>query len=123
MFLYSALARPPTGYPTDDDILEVLCRVEYPWYIDFKEEIRLRNIKDFIPIAERLNPSPWKNPSVLGPLPVELLEPLRDIAEAFSPRYEERTEDLGFEGAEALTMEEFVKWSEKVRDNTPNLPV
>ncbi|KAF2677755.1 hypothetical protein K458DRAFT_423695 [Lentithecium fluviatile CBS 122367] len=115
MFLYSALARPPTGLPTNDDILDVVSRVEYPWYICRKNLIRLRPIIDFLPLAERLEPSSLKDPNSLGPLPVSILEPLRDLAEAFPPRYEEPAADLGFGGAGALTIEEFCYWAKKVR--------
>ena len=119
MFIYSALARPPTGYSTSNDILDVVCRVRYPWFICSKNLDRLRPITDFIPLAERLEPSSLKDPSLLDPLPVSLLEPLHDIAKAFPPRHKEPAADLGFGGADTLTMNEFLLWARKVRNYTP----
>jgi hypothetical protein len=108
MFINPALARSPTGCPTNDDILDVVCRVQYPWYICSKNLDRLRPITDFLPLAERLEPSSLKDLASLGPLPVSLLEPLRDIAKAFPPRHNEPVADLGFGGANALPIKEFL---------------
>ncbi|KAF2675874.1 hypothetical protein K458DRAFT_397542 [Lentithecium fluviatile CBS 122367] len=88
--------------------------VEYPWHICRKNLIRLRPITDFVPLVERLELSSL-DPSWLGPLPVSILEPLRDLAEAFPPRYEEPAADLGVGGADTLTIEEFCYWAKKIR--------
>jgi hypothetical protein len=111
-FIHSALARPPTGTPTHDDILDVISRVQYPRLIAPKGVIRRRPITDFSLMAERLEPA--KDQTLPDPLPISVLKPLENLVVAFPPRYTEVASDLSFEGGGKLNAEEFVQWATKV---------
>lgn len=111
-FIYSALVRPPIGVPTHDDILDVVCRVQYPRGFYAKGIIRRRPISDFLPLAERLAPSEDK--TLPDSLPVLTLQPLKNLVAAFSPRRDKPVDDLGFGGREKLSAEQFVLWATKV---------
>jgi hypothetical protein len=111
-FIHSALARPPTGTPTHDDILDVISRVQYPRLIAPKGVVRRHPITDFSLMAERLEPA--KDQILPDPLPISVLKPLENLVVAFPPRYTEAASDLSFEGGGELNAEEFVQWATKV---------
>jgi hypothetical protein len=111
-FIHSALACPPTGTPTHDDILDVISRIQYPWLIAPKGIVRRRPIADFSLLAERLEPS--KDQTLPDPLPISVLKPLENLVAAFPPRYTEAVTDLSFEGNGELSAEGFVQWAKKV---------
>lgn len=111
-FIYSALVRPPTGIPTHDDILDVVCRVRYPTGYYAKGVLRRRPISDFLPLAERL--APLEDKTLPDLLPVSFLQPLKSIVEAFLPRQDKPVDDLGFDRRDTLSAEQFMLWATKV---------
>ncbi|OAG02405.1 uncharacterized protein CC84DRAFT_1167459 [Paraphaeosphaeria sporulosa] len=113
-FIYSALACSPIGVPTQDDVLDVVSRVEYPWRTWAKGIIRRQLLDDFRPLAERLAPA--RDVEVPESLPVKKLEPLRELATAFPLRWGDPAAVVGFGGEGAVTREQFVEWATKVRN-------
>jgi hypothetical protein len=111
-FIHSALARPPTGTPTHDDILDIVSRVQYPRLIAPKGIVRRRPITDFSLLAERLEPA--KDQALPDTLPISVLKPLENLVAAFPPRYTEAASDMSFEGDGELNAEVFVQWAIKV---------
>lgn len=117
-FIYSALACPPTGAPTQDDVLDIVSRVKYPWQTWSKGIIRRQLLDEFNPLAERLKPG--KDAEVQASLSIVDLEPLRELAKAFPPRWGEPVVVVGF-GEEALTEKQFVEWATTVRKHLWNV--
>lgn len=111
-FIYSALACPPTGMATHDDIVDIISRVKYPWLVAPKGIVRRRPVSDFFPLAERLEPS--KDKTLPDTLPVSNLKPLGKLVAAFPPRWNEAVSDLSFKGSGMLSVEQFVQWATKV---------
>jgi hypothetical protein len=53
-FVFASLAEPPARTSTVDDVVDVLCRVPYPRVKDSSGDLRRRDLKDLVPVAERL---------------------------------------------------------------------
>lgn len=116
-FLFSALARPesPTGVPTKDDVLDILCRIRYPVPSSPSFSQR-RPIADLEPLAERLLPSSASLPS-RDDLRVSIasLRPLADICNAMRNDNGAEGEELLI-GKESLGRQEFKQWAKAVSD-------
>ena len=111
-FIQSALAHPPTGTPTHNDVLDVISRVKYPWLVAPKGIVLRHPVTDFSPLARRLEP--LKDKRLSDPLPVSILKSLESLVAAFPPRWNEAVSDLNFEGSGELNDERFVQWATKV---------
>jgi hypothetical protein len=111
-FIHSALAHPPTGIPTHDDVLDVISRVKYPWLVAPKGIVLRHPVTHFSPLARRLEP--LKDKRLSDPLPVSILKSLESLVAAFPPRWNEAVSDLSFEGSGELNAERFVQWATKV---------
>jgi hypothetical protein len=111
-FIYSALACPPTGTPTHDDILDVISRVQYPWLVAPKGIVRRRPVTDFSTLAQRLEPS--KDKTLPDPLPGSILKLLESLVAAFPPRWNKVVSGLDFEESGELSARQFVQWATKV---------
>ncbi|KAF2439760.1 hypothetical protein P171DRAFT_435624 [Karstenula rhodostoma CBS 690.94] len=112
-FIYSALACPPIGDPTQDDVLDIVSRVKYPWQTWGKGIVRRRLLDDFRPLAERLEPA--RDVKAQDSLLVKKLEPLRVLVKAFPPRWGEPVVVVRFGENQALTEKQFVEWASTVR--------
>lgn len=112
-FIYSALAGSYTGVPTQDDILDIISRVKYPWQTWGKGIVRRQLLDDLKPLAKRLGSG--GNAKVADSVPVERLELLRELVEAFPPRWGDPPSVVGFGGRKAVTARQFVEWAKKVR--------
>ncbi|KAF2446428.1 hypothetical protein P171DRAFT_519941 [Karstenula rhodostoma CBS 690.94] len=106
-FVFSALAHPepPTGVPTKDDVLDVLCRIRYPHPSSFTHQQR-RPITELEPLAERLLPQSSASPS-RDSLRVSIneLRPLANICNAMR-------DDKGVEAEKVLVGKESLDWNE-----------
>lgn len=114
-FIFSALAHPepPTGVPTKDDVLDVLCRIRYPHPASFTSQQR-RTITELDPLAERLLPPSTALPSTTSlRVSINELRPLARICNAMR-------DDKGVEaekvlaGKESLDQSEFKQWAKAV---------
>ncbi|KAL1600421.1 hypothetical protein SLS60_006806 [Paraconiothyrium brasiliense] len=112
-FLHSALLRLNTGIPTQDDVLDVVCRVDYPAAIHGKDRIQRRPVSCFVPLAERLEPI--RDVSTEDAAPVSQLKPLQDLVAAFPPRWTEPPADADYGIPEGLNAEQFVQWASRVQ--------
>ncbi|KAF1977971.1 hypothetical protein BU23DRAFT_277341 [Bimuria novae-zelandiae CBS 107.79] len=114
-FIYSALAHPPDGVPTHSDVVDVLCRLNYPmgrWAKPRDEPVR-RSAKELEPLAARLVPE--EDEKVAVDLTAVELQPLADLVAAFPSRWEGPVSDVGFDGLETVNVEKFLQWSKMVR--------
>lgn len=131
LFIYSALASPPTGklhclylriiadfglsvpgMPTHDDVLDTVCRVRYPWryYSKPNDEPVRHPVTEFLPLAKRLEPLQ----DAKLPVSISTPHPLRDLVAAFPPRRGRVPTDLSFENGGTVDAEQFVLWAKKV---------
>jgi hypothetical protein len=85
-FIFSALMWPPTGLPTHDDVLDVLCRVQYPVHVAAKGQKMRRPVAELASLAERLLPEMER--AMGDNLPGETLEQVEKLIAAFLSRYE-----------------------------------
>jgi hypothetical protein len=116
-FIFSALSHPPTGEASYDDLLDVVSRLSYPTRVNrFKHYKTRRPLAQLAPLAQRLEPG--KPTTVeLRPWPVEVLKPLERLVAVFSPSHlEEGPTDRSFGDVREVSVEEFMEWGEKVRD-------
>lgn len=117
-FLYSALVCPPTGVPTQENVLDVVCRLRYP--CDIQEGTILKGLNylqrhpytEFVPLAERLEPS-QDPPRNLEPLPISQLQLLQTFVAAFTPPWLPKAVPPRFEDSECMNEEQFVQWAEE----------
>ncbi|KAF2449655.1 hypothetical protein P171DRAFT_197283 [Karstenula rhodostoma CBS 690.94] len=119
-FIHSALLIEPagvstsdSGIPTQDDVLDVLCRVQYPAAVRGKHRVQRRPVSEFLPLAERLEPSPEGKREY--EVPGSQLALLRDLIAAFPPRWTESPVELEHAEQDSLTAEQFVLWATKVQ--------
>jgi hypothetical protein len=119
-FLYSALVRPPTGAPTRDDVLEVICRIAYPCdvtphtMISGDDYLDRRHYADFVPLAERLRLEPVQDAQPLEPLPASQIQLLQAFVSVFNPPYCKEPVYPGFIYSEDIDEEEFIGWATEV---------
>ena len=119
-FLYSALVRPPTGAPTQDDILDVICRTAYPCdfvshtIITGENWLNRRHYEDFKPLAERLEPAQDAQPLEL--LPASQMQVLQTFVTAFTRPYCEEPVYPGFRYNKSVDEEEFIFWAKEVHE-------
>ena len=117
-FLYSALVRPPSGAPTQDDVLDVICRTAYPCdvigytIISGDNLLDRHHYADFVPLAERLEPVQEVQP--LEPLPASQIQLLQTFVSAFTPPYCKEPVYPGFRYSESIDEEEFITWATEV---------
>jgi hypothetical protein len=114
-FVFSALAHPglPTGVPTKDDVLDVLCRIRYPHPASLTSQQR-RSIIELEPLAERLLPASSGLPS-RDSLRVSIneLRPLANICNAMRDDSGVEVEKV-FAGKDSLDRNEFRQWAKAV---------
>jgi hypothetical protein len=116
-FIFSALSHPPTGEASYDHLLDVVSRLSYPTRVNrFKHYKTRRPLAQLAPLAQRLEPG--KPTTVeLRPLPVEVLKPLESLVAVFPPdRLEEGPTNRSFGDVREVSVEEFMEWGEKVRN-------
>lgn len=114
-FIFSALACPSTGLPTGSDLVDVLCRLNYPMARRKKPEnepIR-RPASELQPLGERLQLT--RKATVIQPVATTELRPLADVVALFPLRWEEPVKDVGLQAGDSVEKEEFVKWAKRVR--------
>jgi hypothetical protein len=117
-FIFSALAHPPTGAASYDDLLDVVSRLSYPTRVNrFKHTKSHRSLAELAPLAKRLEPG--KPTTVaLRPLAVEVLKPLERLVAVFPPEHLEEgsSVDRSFGDVREVSVEEFMDWGERVRN-------
>jgi hypothetical protein len=114
-FIFSVLARPepPTGVPTKDDVLDVLCRVRYPALSSLSYSQR-RPITALEPLATRLLPSSSGLARSEGlKVSMHTLRPLADICNVLRNDSGVKAEKL-LEGKESLDEQDFKQWAKAV---------
>ena len=111
-FLFSALTNPPSGVPTRDDVLDVLCRVQYPAQPAYKGQLLRRPVADLVPLAERLKPI--KEQTVAKILSAETMKQLKKLVKAFPSPYQHLVVDTDVDTSGNLRAKEFVKWALQV---------
>ena len=107
-----ALLCPRTGRPTHDDVLDVLCRVQYPMRVAAKGQQMRRPVEDLKPLAERLQSTTKR---VLGDkLTSETMQQLGKLVAVFPSRCEHLVfaTDVGTDGG--VDVEQFVRWALQV---------
>ena len=112
-FIYSALTNPPCGAPTQDDVLDVLCRVKYPAQLAYKGQSLRRPVADLASLAERLEPV--KEQSAVESMSAATVQQLRELVEAFPSPYQHLVVDTDVDTSGSLRAEEFEKWALQVR--------
>lgn len=110
-FMFSALALPPNGITTRDDITDVVCRLNYPM-ICFKGEHHRKIVRDLEPLAERLQPE--EDAPMPESIPALALRPLVALVAAFSGPLGESISDANLEDREFVTIRQFVRWAKRV---------
>ncbi|OAG12051.1 uncharacterized protein CC84DRAFT_1159436 [Paraphaeosphaeria sporulosa] len=120
MFIHSALliepagkSTPDAGITTQDDVLDVLCRVEYPAIVRGKDRVQRRPVSEFVPLAERLEPATECKRE--HEVPKSQVALLRDLITIIQPRWTKHPVELGYVEHDSLTSEEFVLWATKVQ--------
>lgn len=117
-FIFSALAHPPTGKASYDDLLDVVSRLSYPTRVNQSKHMKVhRPLAQLAPLAQRLEPG--KSTTVaLSPLPVEALRPLEKLVAVFPPEHQEEgpNGDRSFGDVREVSAEDFVDWGIKVRN-------
>jgi hypothetical protein len=111
-FIFSALTNPPSGVPTQDDVLDVLCRVKYPAKLAYKGQLLRRPVADLVPLAERLEPV--KELAVAETMSAASMQQLRELVEAFPSQYQHFVVDTDVDTSGSLRVEEFAKWALQV---------
>lgn len=114
-FVFSALAHPepPTGVPTKDDVLDVLCRIRYPHPKSFSMQQRMP-ITELEPLAERLLPASAALPArETLRISVSSLRPLAQICNAMRTDRGVAAEEV-LAGKESLDQKEFKQWAKAV---------
>lgn len=114
-FVFSALARPesPTGVPTQDDVIDVLCRIRYPHPKSFTMQQR-RVITELEPLAQRLLPPSSALPSRDSlHVPMATLRPLANVCNVMNKDTSAEAEKL-LADQESLNREEFIQWAKEV---------
>ncbi|KAJ4304631.1 hypothetical protein N0V90_000157 [Kalmusia sp. IMI 367209] len=116
LFIYSALSHPPTGCPTHHDVVDVLCRIEYPMgrYAKPQNEPVRKRVTELEPLAERLMPE-GKKEQKPDPVAVKTLEPLVELVRVFPSRWEEPVKDVEFGVQQVVSGEAFVRWAVRIR--------
>ena len=111
-FVFSALTNLPSGVPTQDDVLDVLCRVQYPAQLAYKGQLLRRPVADLVPLAERLEP--LKEQTVAKNMSAVTMQQLKRLVEAFPSPYRHLVVDTDVNTSGSLRVEEFVKWALQV---------
>lgn len=114
-FLFSVLARPdiPTGVPTKDDVLDVLCRIPYPFSKNPSVLPRM-TISSLEPMAERLLQTSTEIPSRQDlRVDTETLRPLADLCNVMRKDSGAAAESV-LQDRESLTKQEFIQWAQAV---------
>lgn len=117
-FIFSALAHPPTGQSSYDDLLDVVSRLSYPARVNRSKHTKMhRSLAQLTPLAQRLE-SGKSTTVALRPLPVEVLRPLEKLVTVFPPEHLEEgpNSDRSFRDVGEVSVEEFMDWGERVRD-------
>jgi hypothetical protein len=111
-FIFSALTNPPSGAPTHDDVLDVLCRVQYPAKLAYKGQLLRRPVADLVPLAERLELV--KEQAPVANIPAATMGQLRGLVEALPSPYQHLVVYTDVDTSGDLRVEEFVKWALQV---------
>ena len=111
-YIFSALTNPPSGVPTQDDVLDVLCRVEYPTQLAYKGQLLRKPVTDLAPLAERLQPC--KEQVVVENMSAATMQQLRELVEAFPSPYQHLVVDTEVDISGDVHIEAFVKWALQV---------
>ncbi|CAI6339398.1 unnamed protein product [Periconia digitata] len=112
-YIFSVLAHPPKGVPTQDDVLDVLCRIPYPFPVS-PTFVSRHTITSLQPMAARLLPSSTDLPSRDSlRLSVAVLRPLADLCNIMITDRGAKAESL-LEGKDELNELDFVVWAEAV---------
>lgn len=111
-FIFSALTNPPSGVPTQDDVLDVLCRVKYPAQLAYKGQLLRKPVTDLAPLAERLQPC--KESVVVENMSAATMQQLRELVEAFPSPYQHLVVDTEVDISSDVHVEAFVKWALQV---------
>ena len=111
-YIFSALTNPPSGVPTQDDVLDVLCRVKYPAQLAYKGQLLRKPVTDLAPLAERLQPC--KEQVVVENMSAATMQQLRELVEAFPSPYQHLVVDTEVDTSGSLRVEDFVKWALQV---------
>jgi hypothetical protein len=112
--------RPPTGAPTQDDVLDVICRTPYPCdligitIITGEDRLNRRHPAELVPLAERLEPAGDTQP--LEPIPASQIQLLQTFVSVFTPPYCKEPVYPGFRYSESIDEKEFITWALEVRE-------
>ncbi|KAJ8107270.1 hypothetical protein OPT61_g8982 [Boeremia exigua] len=112
-FIFSSLTHPPTGAPTHDDMLDVLCRVRYPVRIAAKGQFMRKPVEQLLPLAHRLEPLKQLPPP--GKSSSTNMQQLGQLVRAFPSPYKHLITDTDVEMGGDVNAEQFVKWALEVR--------
>ena len=115
-FMFGSLVEEPGATASVDDVLDVLCRVAYPRVKDSSGDLARRDVRDLVPVAQRLVGQEGESAAAeVGGRRIsrEIQGELSDLIAAVN-----RRNVGGTSGDEGMTEDEFMSWAVKVCQNS-----
>lgn len=111
-FIFSSLAHPPTGTPTHNDVLDILCRVRYPTRTAAKGQLRCKPVEQLSSLVERLEPTTQR--SLTETLSASTMQELGLSVEAFPSPYRRLVTEPNMQIGGGVNAEQFEEWALQV---------